>query len=224
MLLPPWDFPGKSTGVGCHFLLQKIFPTQGSNPGLPCCRQTLYRLSHQGSEVLINDSLKPNSNAKNESYADSLKRNSSDFFVYSVPYAYFFLAQYVFVFTFWIFPAPDETGYCFWENRELSLCVGKGAYLFAFEKVRKHGESETFDLGLLLFPLSDGMVMSLFSWAESGCGRTAKQPAGWISNPDRLQSLGSQRVRHDQATELNWSIWFVVSCSVVSNSLQPQGL
>ena len=27
------DFPGKNTGVGCHFLLQGIFPTQGSNPG-----------------------------------------------------------------------------------------------------------------------------------------------------------------------------------------------
>ena len=34
----PWDFPGKSTGVGCHFLLQGIFPTQGSNPVLPHCR------------------------------------------------------------------------------------------------------------------------------------------------------------------------------------------
>ena len=32
--LCPWDFPGKNTGVGCHFLLQRIFPTQGSNPCL----------------------------------------------------------------------------------------------------------------------------------------------------------------------------------------------
>ena len=31
-LLCPWNFPGKNTGVGCHFLLQGIFPTQGSNP------------------------------------------------------------------------------------------------------------------------------------------------------------------------------------------------
>ena len=46
MLLRLWNFPGKSTGVGCHFLLQGIFPTQGSNPGLPHCRQTLYRLSY----------------------------------------------------------------------------------------------------------------------------------------------------------------------------------
>ena len=35
--------------MGCHFLLQRIFPTQGSNRGLPHCRQTLCRLSHQGS-------------------------------------------------------------------------------------------------------------------------------------------------------------------------------
>ena len=48
-LLHPWNFLGKSTGVGCHFLFQRIFPTQGSNLGLLHCRQTLYHLSHQGS-------------------------------------------------------------------------------------------------------------------------------------------------------------------------------
>ena len=37
--------PGKNTGVGCHGLLQGMFPTQGSNPGLPHCRQILYHLS-----------------------------------------------------------------------------------------------------------------------------------------------------------------------------------
>ena len=42
------DSPGKNTGVGCHALLQGIFPTQGSKPGLLHCRQTLYCLSHQG--------------------------------------------------------------------------------------------------------------------------------------------------------------------------------
>ena len=35
-LLPPWGSPGKDTGVGCHFLLQGIFLTQGSNPHLLC--------------------------------------------------------------------------------------------------------------------------------------------------------------------------------------------
>ena len=44
-----WDFPGKNTGVACNFLLQGIFPIQGSNPGLLHCRQTLDHLSHLGS-------------------------------------------------------------------------------------------------------------------------------------------------------------------------------
>ena len=39
--------------MGCHFLLQGIFPTQGSNPGLQHCRQTFYCLSHQGSLIFI---------------------------------------------------------------------------------------------------------------------------------------------------------------------------
>ena len=41
-LLCPWDFPGKNTAVGCHFLLQGIFPTQGSNLHLLHGRQILY--------------------------------------------------------------------------------------------------------------------------------------------------------------------------------------
>jgi len=45
----PWNTPGKNTGVGSHSLLQGIFPSQGSNPGLPHSRQILYQLSHQGS-------------------------------------------------------------------------------------------------------------------------------------------------------------------------------
>ena len=45
------DSPGKNTGVGCHVLLQGIFPTQGLNPGLPHCRQMVCHLSHQGSPM-----------------------------------------------------------------------------------------------------------------------------------------------------------------------------
>ena len=47
----PWNSPGQYTGVGSCFLLQGIFPTQGSNPGLPHCRQSLSQLSHKGSLV-----------------------------------------------------------------------------------------------------------------------------------------------------------------------------
>ena len=47
-LLCPWDSPGKNTGVGCHALIQGIFPAQGSNSGLPRCRQI-----HQGSQRIL---------------------------------------------------------------------------------------------------------------------------------------------------------------------------
>ena len=49
--LCPQNSPGKNTGVGCHFLLQGIFPSQGSNLGLPDCPQILYCLNHQGSHT-----------------------------------------------------------------------------------------------------------------------------------------------------------------------------
>ena len=42
---------GFSRQVDCHFLLQGIFVTQGSNLGLPHNRQTLYPLSYQGSSI-----------------------------------------------------------------------------------------------------------------------------------------------------------------------------
>jgi len=48
-LLCPWDFPGKNTGVRCHFLLQGIFPTQGSNLCLLHCQVDSLPLSHQGN-------------------------------------------------------------------------------------------------------------------------------------------------------------------------------
>ena len=47
----PWNSPGKNTGVHSLSLLQGIFPTQGSNPGLPHCRRILYQLSCQGSPL-----------------------------------------------------------------------------------------------------------------------------------------------------------------------------
>ena len=52
-LYSPWNFLGQNTGVGSLSLLQGIFPTQGSNPGLPNCRQILYQLSHKGSPRIL---------------------------------------------------------------------------------------------------------------------------------------------------------------------------
>ena len=52
-LYSPWNSPGQNTGVSSHSLLQGIFPTQGSNPGLPHYRRILHQLSHQGSPIEI---------------------------------------------------------------------------------------------------------------------------------------------------------------------------
>ena len=52
-LYSPWNSPDQDTGVGSLSLLQGIFPTQGSNPDLPHCRQILYQLSHKGSPRIL---------------------------------------------------------------------------------------------------------------------------------------------------------------------------
>ena len=57
-LYSPGNSPGENTGVGSLSLLQGIFPTQGSNPGLPHCWQILYQLSHKGSLISLIGSAK----------------------------------------------------------------------------------------------------------------------------------------------------------------------
>ena len=55
-LLCPWNSPGKNSGVHSHSILQGIFPTQWSNPGLLYllhCMQILYHLSHQKSPYIV---------------------------------------------------------------------------------------------------------------------------------------------------------------------------
>ena len=52
-LYSPWNSLGQNTGVGSLSLLQRIFPTHGSNPGLPHCRWILYQLSHKGSPRIL---------------------------------------------------------------------------------------------------------------------------------------------------------------------------
>ena len=52
-LYAPWNSPGQNTRVGSLSLLQGIFPTQGSNPGLPHCRWILYQLSYKGNPRIL---------------------------------------------------------------------------------------------------------------------------------------------------------------------------
>ena len=52
-LYSPWNSPGQNTGVSRLSLLQGIFPTHGSNPGLPHCRRILYQLGYKGSPRIL---------------------------------------------------------------------------------------------------------------------------------------------------------------------------
>ena len=49
----PWNFPGQNTRVGSLSLLQRIYSTQWSNPGLPHSRQILYQLNHKGNPRIL---------------------------------------------------------------------------------------------------------------------------------------------------------------------------
>ena len=67
-LLWPWTFPGKNTGVGCPFLLQGIFPTQGSNPCLLHCRWILskvYEIEFTRAQLKIKKNEKEEEKEKN---------------------------------------------------------------------------------------------------------------------------------------------------------------
>ena len=72
----PWDFPGRNTGVGCHFLLQRIFPTQGSNPQLLHCqadslllgtREAILNTESSKLKISLFCLTKPHKAVKNES-------------------------------------------------------------------------------------------------------------------------------------------------------------
>ena len=87
-LLCPRNLLGKNTGVGCHFCLQGIFPTQGSNLCLPCllhCRWILYRLVTREASICISVSNK---------IKDSYNHTELPLKILSVRISGFFLAYY----------------------------------------------------------------------------------------------------------------------------------
>ena len=52
-VMPPWDFPGKNTGVGGYFLLQGIFLTQGLNPSSPALAGGFFTTEPPGKKMLL---------------------------------------------------------------------------------------------------------------------------------------------------------------------------
>ena len=78
-LLHPWNFPGKSTGVGCHFLLQGNVPTQGSNPGLLHCKQTLLLSEPPGKFHAKMGTIKLDRNGRDLTEAEDIKKRWQEY-------------------------------------------------------------------------------------------------------------------------------------------------
>ena len=127
-LLHPRNFPGRSTGVGCLFLLQGIFLTQGSNPGVQHCRQMPYLLSHQGSPG-AKYSFKSHGKLMIFSHPFSL----SPFlpFSLSVPSAILSFLSVFLVLSFHIFDSLSSSSFnqlffpLFWDKQEVSLEISQ---------------------------------------------------------------------------------------------------
>ena len=79
VLYSPWNSPGQNTGVDSLSLLQGIFRTQGSNPGLLHCRQILYQLSHKGSSSFLNEPTEQNKEKASVNEAMMIKQTQKDF-------------------------------------------------------------------------------------------------------------------------------------------------
>ena len=108
------DSPGKNTGVGCHALLQGIFPTQGSDPGVLHCRQILHQLSHQGRRQ-NSDSWDESTGVRHPAFRlgivisrMSFEVKDHDFWLQSLKKVYFYKSFFV-----WFLP---------WQN---SMCLFK---------------------------------------------------------------------------------------------------
>ena len=76
-LLCPWNSPGKNTGVGCHFLLQGIFPTQGFNQGLLHWRQILYTSQRKCISLYISPEPGHKNSVSNQEIREDRRENST---------------------------------------------------------------------------------------------------------------------------------------------------
>ena len=74
MLPHPWDSPGKNTGMGCHFLLQEIFPTQGSNLCLLHWQAGFLPLSHREAHEMVRWHYQLNTHESGQTLGDSVRQ------------------------------------------------------------------------------------------------------------------------------------------------------
>ena len=142
-LYSPWNSPGQNTGVGSLSLLQGIFPTQGSNLGLPQCRRILYQLIHQESPRILewvaypvfSGSFQPRNRTRVSCIAGRFFTNWAirealgkykliNFFVFKINYLFYFWLCWVILAACRLFPVVASSGY------SLLRCTGFSLWWF----------------------------------------------------------------------------------------------
>ena len=205
----PWDSLGQNAGVGSLSLLQGIFPAQGLTPGLPHCRWILYQLSHHASSLIY------------------LFLSEVWFFQWSCVDVRVGLwrrlsAEELDAFELWCWRRLLRVPWTARRSNQSILkeispgCSLEGMMLKLTLQYFGHlmQRTDSLEKTLMLGGIGgrrrgddrgwDGWMASLtrwtWVWVNSGSW-------WWTGRPGVLWFMGSQRVGHDWATELNWTVW-----------------
>ena len=183
-LLCPWTSSDKNTGVGSHLLLQRIFPTQGLNPGLLYYRWILYHLSYQGSHCGV-------SQTAISYFHHSFYIYSLEFYCTRLHFIYLFMKLFIYMYIeSWIYSLFHEllfiTIIIYFVTKIVSdLAIGN-----------PFNVNPVFFNNILIIPgLGRSHGEGNGKWLQNSCLENSMD-----RGPYGLQSMGSQNVRHDWVT------------------------
>ena len=179
----PWNSPGQNTGVSSLSCLQGIFPTQGSNSGLPHCRWILYQLSHNGTPRTLEWVAYP------VSRGSSQPRNQTRVFWIEGGF-----------FTNWAIRENTK-------NEIINFCCFIWSSAFDVVSVSDFGHSTSLVAQRLKhLPATWETWVRSLGWEDplekemATHSSTLAWKIPWMEERGRLQSTGLQRVGHDWAT------------------------
>ena len=167
--------------VVCHFLHQGIFPTQGLNPGLPCCRQIVYCLGYQRRTAIYGQGHceKSGTLVGTTQLGESLRRTHDDWAPSSHPSEW----------TPFIWGC-SRTGWLIQDSLLRCLC-------FVMDCINGGNQSAFFSC------LICSNVSHVTEKAMATHSSTLAWKIPWMEEPGRLQSMGSLRIGHDWASSLS---------------------
>ena len=186
-LLCPWTSSDKNTGVGSHSLLQRIFPTQGLNPGLLFYRWILYHLSYQGSHCGV-------SQTAISYFHHSFYIYSLEFYCMRLHFIYLFMKLFIYMYMeSWIYSLFHE----------LLLLLLLFILLLKLSEIWPLGTPSMWILCFLI------ISSSFLGWEDpmekemASDSRILAWRIPWTEEPDGLQSMGSQKHTTEWLTHTN---------------------